>query len=438
MNMAIKLASNGIGLTSPNPCVGAVIVHENQVIGSGFHKKAGLPHAEREAIADGVANGNAPLFADSTLYVTLEPCSTSGKTPPCTDAILKHRFKRVVYGSEDPNPKHRGAAADILEQAGIKVTRGVLEKECDHLIRGFRVNMLEGRPWVIAKSAMSLDGRISRSPERSQWLTNEKSRSFVHTLRAECDAILTGGNTMRLDNPSLTITPRTYLFGGKAAASYGEAKETIRLINVVAHMVNSDRKVNKQMKVLFLENYNVSLGQLLFPAADVSEQISTAGKEASGTGNMKFMMNGAITLGTLDGANVEIRDAVGGDENCVIFGLKAEEVLNYYATGTYSAWDEYNTNENVRLVVDQLTDGTYGNFQSLSDYLIRANDEFFILKDFNAYADAHVEIMKRYQKRFQWLKASAVNIANSGVFSSDRTIDEYANEIWQVKPVMIP
>ena len=205
MNMAIKLASNGIGLTSPNPCVGAVLVHENQVIGSGFHKKAGLPHAEREAIADGVANGNAPLFADSTLYVTLEPCSTSGKTPPCTDAILKHRFKRVVYGSEDPNPKHRGAAADILEQAGIKVTRGVLEKECDHLIRGFRVNMLEGRPWVIAKSAMSLDGRISRSPERSQWLTNEKSRSFVHTLRAECDAVLTGGNTVRLDNPSLTI-----------------------------------------------------------------------------------------------------------------------------------------------------------------------------------------------------------------------------------------
>lgn len=164
-----------------------------------------MPHAEREAIADGVANGNAPLFADSTLYVTLEPCSTSGKTPPCTDAILKHRFKRVVYGSEDPNPKHRGAAADILEQAGIKVTRGVLEKECDHLIRGFRVNMLEGRPWVIAKSAMSLDGRISRSPERSQWLTNEKSRSFVHTLRAECDAVLTGGNTVRLDNPSLTI-----------------------------------------------------------------------------------------------------------------------------------------------------------------------------------------------------------------------------------------
>lgn len=205
MNMAVNLAENGIGLTSPNPCVGAVIVHENRVIGTGFHEKAGLPHAERQAIADGMARGNAALFADSTLYVTLEPCSTTGKTPPCTEAILEHRFKRVVYGSEDPNPRHRGAAANILTQAGIRVTRGILKKECDRLIRGFRLNMLEGRPWVIAKSAMSLDGHISRSPVRSQWLTNEQSRSFVHALRAECDAILTGGNTVRLDNPSLTI-----------------------------------------------------------------------------------------------------------------------------------------------------------------------------------------------------------------------------------------
>ena len=239
-------------------------------------------------------------------------------------------------------------------------------------------------------------------------------------------------------DPNFDMLPTTYFFGGKAAPGYYIAKETIRLINAVADKVNNDASIKGKIKVVFIENFGVSIGEIVYPAADVSEQISTASKEASGTGNMKFMMNGAITLGTLDGANVEIRDAVGGDENCVIFGLKAEEVLNYYATGTYSAWDEYNTNENVRLVVDQLTDGTYGNFQSLSDYLIRANDEFFILKDFNAYADAHVEIMKRYQKRFQWLKASAVNIANSGVFSSDRTIDEYANEIWQVKPVMIP
>lgn len=235
-----------------------------------------------------------------------------------------------------------------------------------------------------------------------------------------------------------SMLPTTYIFGGKAAPGYYIAKETIRLINAVADKVNNDADIQNKIKVVFIENFGVSIGELVYPAADVSEQISMASKEASGTGNMKFMMNGAITLGTLDGANVEIREAVGGDEHCVIFGLKAEEVLNYYATGTYSAWEVYNTNENVRTVVNQLVDGSYGDFHSLYDYLVRANDEFFILKDFDAYAQAHVEIMKRYQDRFHWLKSSAMNIANSGGFSSDRTIDEYADEIWQVKPVMIP
>lgn len=205
MKQAVSLAKQGMGLTSPNPCVGAVIVRHDRIIGEGFHEQAGLPHAERNAIADGIARGHAELFQEATLYVTLEPCSTTGKTPPCTDAIMECRFKRVVYGSEDPNPAHRGAADRILGQAGIAVDHGILREECDRLIRSFRLNMLQKRPWVIAKSAMSLDGRVSRSPERSQWLTNEYSRSFVHSLRAECDAIITGGNTVRLDNPSLTI-----------------------------------------------------------------------------------------------------------------------------------------------------------------------------------------------------------------------------------------
>lgn len=243
-------------------------------------------------------------------------------------------------------------------------------------------------------------------------------------------------NKLKTDK-DFDMLPTTYFFGGKAAPGYYIAKETIRLICAVANKINNDASINNKIKVVFLENFGVSIGEIVYPAADVSEQISTASKEASGTGNMKFMMNGAITLGTLDGANVEIRDAVGGDDNCVIFGLKAEEVLNYYATGTYSAWDEYNTNENVRTVVNQLTDGSYGDFHSLYDYLVRDNDEFFIMKDFNAYAAAHVEIMRRYEDRYGWLKSAAINIANSGIFSSDRTIDEYANEIWQVKPVMI-
>lgn len=236
---------------------------------------------------------------------------------------------------------------------------------------------------------------------------------------------------------TFTMLPTTYFFGGKAAPGYFIAKETIRLINAVAAKVNADPETNKTLKVVFIENFGVSIGELVYPAADVSEQISTASKEASGTGNMKFMMNGAITLGTLDGANVEIREAVGGDANCVIFGLKAEEVLNYYATGTYSAWDEYNTDPDVHFVVDQLTDGTYGDFHSLFDYLVHENDEFFILKDFRAYAKAHEEVYRRYKDRYHWLRSSAVNIANSGGFSSDRTIEEYAKEIWQVKPVVI-
>jgi starch phosphorylase len=244
-------------------------------------------------------------------------------------------------------------------------------------------------------------------------------------------------NHLKAHDRDFMMEPTTYFFGGKAAPGYYIAKETIRLINAVAEKVNNDPETNKMLKVVYIENFGVSIGEIVYPAADVSEQISTASKEASGTGNMKFMMNGAITIGTLDGANVEMRDAVGGDEHIVIFGLKAEEVLDYYANGGYSAWDEYNNNEDVRAVVNQLTDGTYGDFHSLFDYLVHQNDEFFILKDFNAYAEAHREIYRRYKDRFHWLRSCAVNIANSGIFSSDRTIDEYAKEIWQVKPVMI-
>jgi len=230
--------------------------------------------------------------------------------------------------------------------------------------------------------------------------------------------------------------PVAYFFGGKAAPGYYTAKETIRLINAVADKINNDDSINGKIKVVFIENFGVSLGEMVYPAADVSEQISTASKEASGTGNMKFMMNGAITLGTLDGANVEIHEQV-GDDNCVIFGLRAEEVLAYYENGNYSAWDEYNTNERVRLVMNQLTDGTYGNFQTLFDYLINSNDEFFILKDFDAYVAAHEEIVRRYQDKDAWLRSSAVNIAQSGVFSSDRTIQEYAEDIWGIEPIDI-
>ena len=233
------------------------------------------------------------------------------------------------------------------------------------------------------------------------------------------------------------MVPTTYFFGGKAAPGYYIAKETIRLICAVADVVNNDPATNKMLKVVFIENFGVSIGEVVYPAADVSEQISTASKEASGTGNMKFMMNGAITLGTMDGANVEIHEAVGGDEHCVIFGLTAEKVMDYYANGKYSAWEEYNNNESVRRVLDRLVDGTYGDFRSLFDYLLQNNDEFFILKDFDAYRKAHEEIMRRYRDREKWNRSMLMNIAMSGRFSSDRTIEEYANDIWHLKPVTV-
>ena len=205
----------------------------------------------------------------------------------------------------------------------------------------------------------------------------------------------------------------------------------------MADVVNHDPATNKMLKVVFIENFGVSIGEIVYPAADVSEQISTASKEASGTGNMKFMMNGAITLGTMDGANVEIHEAVGGDEHCVIFGLTAEKVMDYYTNGKYSAWEEYNNNESVRRVLDRLVDGTYGDFRSLFDYLLQNNDEFFILKDFDAYRKGHEEIMRRYRDKEGWNRSMLMNIAMSGRFSSDRTIEEYANDIWQLKPVNV-
>ncbi len=241
-------------------------------------------------------------------------------------------------------------------------------------------------------------------------------------------------------NPKMDLHPRTFIIAGKAAPSYTIAKMTIKLINVMAHIINTDASLKGKIKVVFLENFGVSLGQLVYPAADVSEQISTASKEASGTGNMKFMMNGAITLGTMDGANVEIHDAV-GDENCVIFGMRANEVMAYYANGNYSAWDMYHKDERIKAVLDQLVSGYFGeyteDFRSLYDYILNENDEFFILKDFAAYSDAHIEVERRYRDQPSWLKSCIVNIAHSGIFSSDRTIMEYAGDIWHIKPIKV-
>lgn len=240
------------------------------------------------------------------------------------------------------------------------------------------------------------------------------------------------------DNPNYDMVPRTFIFAGKAAPGYYIAKEIIRLIISVAHKVNSDLTIKDKLKVIFYENYNVSAAELLIPAADVSEQISTAGKEASGTGNMKFMMNGAITLATLDGANVEIKDAV-GEENIVIFGLRPEEVEEYCHNDTYKSNEIYHTDKIIKKTMDNLLDRNYHayfeEFHSLFDILYKYNDNYFILKDFHEYRRAQEKIEYLYRNREKWLEISLVNIANSGKFSSDYTVGEYAEHIWNIKRI---
>ncbi|MDQ0255934.1 starch phosphorylase [Evansella vedderi] len=241
------------------------------------------------------------------------------------------------------------------------------------------------------------------------------------------------------DNPNLDIIPRTFIFGAKAAPSYYLAKEIIKLINKVASLVNHDKTIQDKLKVVFLENYNVSLAEKIIPAADISEQISTASKEASGTGNMKMMMNGAITVGTLDGANIEIRDLV-GDRNIFIFGLTAEEVLNYYHNGGYVARDIYNTDDRVRRILNQLNYGDFGSqdieFKDIYYNILYHNDPYFVLKDFDAYIETHELVEQAYRDKATWLNMSVTNIAYSGKFSSDRTIQEYASEIWNLNQVL--
>ncbi|MBM6859365.1 glycogen/starch/alpha-glucan phosphorylase [Clostridium saudiense] len=239
-----------------------------------------------------------------------------------------------------------------------------------------------------------------------------------------------------LENPNLDIVPRTVIFAGKAAPGYYLAKNIIELICSIADKVNNDPRVNEKLKVVMMDNYKVSLAEKIIPAADLSEQISTTTKEASGTSNMKFMMNGAVTIATLDGANIEIKDEVGKD-NIVIFGLNADEVLNYHKYGGYSAWDIYNNNPRVKAVINDLVNGRYNSdkdkFNKIYANLLTYNDEFFVLKDFDAYLEAQNKIDVIYRDQVRWQRMCGVNIAHSGIFSSDRTIKEYATGIWDSK-----
>ena len=235
------------------------------------------------------------------------------------------------------------------------------------------------------------------------------------------------------DDPNYDIVPRTFIFAGKAAPGYYLAKNTIELINSIANKINNDPRANSKIKVVFIENYRVSLAEKIVPGTDLSEQISTTTKEASGTSNMKFMMNGAVTIATLDGANIEIKDEV-TDDNIVIFGLNADEVLNYHKNGGYKSLDIYNNDYRVKRVINDLINGKYHSdkerFKSIYENLITYNDEFFVLKDFDSYLKAQDKVDALYRDYNKWQRICGVNIAHSGIFSSDRTIEQYATGIW--------
>ena len=246
------------------------------------------------------------------------------------------------------------------------------------------------------------------------------------------------------EHPEMDFYPRTFIFGAKAAAGYKTAKLTIKLINTVADVINNDASINGKIKVIFIEDYRVSNAELIFAAADVSEQISTASKEASGTGNMKFMLNGAVTIGTMDGANVEIVEEV-GEENAFIFGLSSDEVINFENNGGYDPNEIFNNDPNVRKVLMQLVNGTYQHtelFRDLYNSLLNTQctdkaDRYFILKDFASYANAQKRVEEAYRDTNRWAEMAMLQVACCGKFSSDRTIQEYVDDIWKLDKVVL-
>ncbi|MDE2117363.1 MAG: glycogen/starch/alpha-glucan phosphorylase, partial [Betaproteobacteria bacterium] len=262
---------------------------------------------------------------------------------------------------------------------------------------------------------------------------HEYKRQLLNLLH-----VVTIYNRIR-SNPGADCVPRTVIFGGKAAPGYTMAKLIIKLINDVADVVNNDPHVASRLKVAFVPNYDVSTAENIIPAADLSEQISTAGTEASGTGNMKLALNGALTIGTLDGANIEIREEV-GEDNIFIFGLTTEEVARVKASG-YQPWGYYHANEELREVLDMIGSGFFSpgepdRFKPIVDELLRRGDQYLLLADYASYIACQKAVETAYKDQEQWVKKAILNVANMGKFSSDRTIMQYAEQIWDAKPVV--
>ena len=353
-----------------------------------------------------------------------------------TEPVSKSKVNKLKNRYADYSHKYATVALDGLPMRAEAVNTA---KQVYRLRKNETVKLL----YKVKGQAPMTGGK----PLEGEWLkilTSDGTSGccFSYNLRPfETDA--TGGRIggeiqEEIENPNADITPQTYIFGAKAAPSYYLAKKIIQLINCVANKVNNDPEISKFMKVVFIPNYSVSVAEILLNAADVSEQISTAGKEASGTGNMKFMMNGAITLGTLDGANVEIGELV-GDDNIIIFGMNAKEVTDLYANNNYNPMDYYYGDNRLRTVIDQLTNGFFENVPHWEFEEIRNNllykDTYLVLKDFASYVDAQAKANELYKNRALWTKMSIMNTAKSGFFTTDRTMEEYNNDIWHLKKI---
>ena len=368
--------------------------------------------------------------------------------------LLKEDTLRDFYAiyPEKFNNKTNG----IIQRRWLQIADEPLSNEIDRLIgKGWRTNIHELRKLLDYKNDQHVlsefynvkqeaKARLAAFVKESTGVEVSTEAIFdvqVKRLHAYKRQLLNLLHILKLywdlkDNPDKDMVPRVFIFGAKAAPGYHFAKSVIKLINEVANLVNNDESLQGKLKVVFLENYRVSLAELIIPAADVSEQISLASKEASGTSNMKFMMTGAITLATLDGANIEIKDEV-GDDNIVIFGMNKNEVYDHYARHDYDSRGVYEDNPVIRRVVDSFVNGTIPNVRNegaeIYEALITHNDEYFLLEDFASYVAAQEKIDQLYRDKEKWARMSLVNIATSDKFTSDDTIEQYAKEIWNLK-----
>jgi len=399
------------------------------IIAHGEVKMAPLAIVGSHSV-NGVARLHTEILKEREMnaFYQLYPDRFNNKTNGITHRrwLIKSNPKLSNLITESIGPEWIGDTKNLEKLLAYKQDAGFLEKlgNIKKANKEKLAKIIHEKSGIVVDTDSIFDVQVKRLHAYKRQLLN-----VLHIMHLY--------NRLKAD-PSYPIYPRTFIFGAKASPGYYFAKKVIKLINTVADKVNHDPAVNNKLKVVFLENYRVSLAEDIFPAAEISEQISTASKEASGTGNMKFMMNGALTLGTLDGANVEITELV-GEENIFLFGLRAQEVLNFQRNGGYHSREYYHYDSRIREVTEQLINGffpdTEGEFTAIYDSLLDHNDQYFVLRDFAAYAQIHERVSNEYRDRNKWLEKSLINIAKSGFFSSDRTIQEYANNIWKIKSI---